>query len=91
MSIARAKKQAERLIEQMGIARTQSHVDVEAIAQKLGLAVVRTPLGDDISGMLVTKAGSTTICIANDQPANRQRFTIAHEIGHHVLRHLFAG
>lgn len=91
MSIARAKKQAERLIEQMGIAKTQSHVDVEAIAHKLGLAVVRMPLGDDISGMLVTKAGSTTICIANDQPANRQRFTIAHEVGHHVLRHLFAG
>lgn len=91
MSIARARRQAQRLIEQMGFATTQSHVDVEAIAHKLGLAVVRMPLGDDISGMLVTKAGGTTICIAKDQPANRQRFTIAHEIGHHALRHLFAG
>jgi len=91
MSIARARQQAERLVEQLGIPKTQSHVDVEGVAKKLGLAVVRMPLGDDISGMLVTKAGKTTICIANDQHTNRQRFTIAHEIGHHVLRHLFAG
>jgi Zn-dependent peptidase ImmA (M78 family) len=91
MSIARAKRQAERLVEQVGISKTQSHVDVEGVARTLGLAVVRMALGDDISGMLVTKGGKTTICIAKDQHSNRQRFTIAHEIGHHRLRHLFAG
>jgi Zn-dependent peptidase ImmA (M78 family) len=91
MSIARARQQAERLVEQLGITPTHSHVDIDAVAEKVGLGVVRMPLGDDISGMLVTKAGKTTICIAKDQHLNRQRFTIAHEIGHHVLRHLFAG
>jgi Zn-dependent peptidase ImmA (M78 family) len=91
MSIARARQQAERLVEQLGITKSQSHVDVEAVARHLGLAVVHERLGDDISGMLVTKGGKTTICIATDQHLHRQRFSIAHEIGHHVLRHLFAG
>jgi Zn-dependent peptidase ImmA (M78 family) len=91
MSIARARQQAERLVEQLGIAKSQSHVDVEAVARHLGLAVVHERLGDDISGMLVTKGGKTTICIETDHHPHRQRFSIAHEIGHHVLRHLFAG
>jgi Zn-dependent peptidase ImmA (M78 family) len=91
MSIAQARQQAQRLIEQLGITEMQSHVDVELVAKRLGLTVVRSPLGDDISGMLVTKPGRVTICIAKDQHSNRQRFTIAHEIGHHVLRHVFAG
>jgi len=91
MSIVRARQQAQRLVEQLGITKTQSYVDVELVAKRLKLAVVRSPLGDDISGMLVTKTGTTTICVAKDHHPNRQRFTIAHEIGHHVLRHLFAG
>jgi Zn-dependent peptidase ImmA (M78 family) len=91
MSIVRARRQAQRLVEELGITDTQGHVDVDAVARKLGLPVVRSAMGDDISGMLVSKPGMTTICINKDQHANRQRFTIAHEIGHHVLRHLFAG
>src|SRR5260221_1368934 len=91
MSVARARQRAKQLVEQLGIAKEHSHVDVEEAAKKLSLAVVRSRLGDDISGMLVTKGGETTICINKDQHANRQRFTIAHEIGHHVLRHLLAG
>jgi Zn-dependent peptidase ImmA (M78 family) len=91
MSIVRARRQAQRLVEEFGISEAQSHVDVEAIARRLGLAVVREAMGDDISGMLVSKPGLTTICINKDQHTNRQRFTIAHEIGHHVMRHLFAG
>ena len=91
MSIVRARQHAQRLVEQFGITETQTHVDVEAVARKLGLPVVRSPMGDDISGMLVSKPGLTTICINKEQHPNRQRFTIAHEIGHHVLRHLFAG
>jgi Zn-dependent peptidase ImmA (M78 family) len=91
MSVARARQRAERLVEQLGIVPTDVFVDVDQVAEKVGLAVVRMRLGDDISGMLVTNDGTATICIANDQHPNRQRFTIAHEIGHHVLRHLFAG
>ncbi len=91
MSMVRARRQAQRLVEQFGITETQPHVDVEAVARGLGLPVVRSSMGDDISGMLVSKPGMTTICINEDKHANRQRFTIAHEIGHHVPWHLFAG
>jgi Zn-dependent peptidase ImmA (M78 family) len=62
---------------------------VEAIARYVGLRVVPAPLGGDISGLLVTRKGSSTICVEERHHENRQRFTIAHEIGHHVLGHHF--
>ncbi len=89
MSFGRARQQAQRLIQQQGIAKPP--VDVDAVAKRLGLAIVRTPLGGDISGLLITKGGTTTICVEASHHEHRQRFTVAHEIGHHVLGHHFAG
>jgi Zn-dependent peptidase ImmA (M78 family) len=41
--------------------------------------------GDDVSGMLYRR-GATTVMVVNAQHhPHRQRFTIAHEIGHHRL------
>lgn len=88
MSLVRARKHAERLVAQHG-ART-APVDVDAIARRLGLHVVRTPLGGGISGLLVTRKGSSMICVEESHHENRQRFTMAHEIGHFVLGHRFA-
>ncbi len=36
----------------------------------------------DISGLLVTRKGASTICVEERHHEHRQRFTIAHEIGH---------
>jgi Zn-dependent peptidase ImmA (M78 family) len=64
-------------------------VDVEALARDLGLTLVREPsFHRDIAGKIVrdthSPSGFTIYVNAND-PRRRQRFTIAHEIGHFVL------
>ena len=48
---------------------------------------VMAELGQDISGLLVARDGTASIAVRRTDPPNRRRFTIAHEIGHYVLRH----
>lgn len=61
-------------------------VDPERIASQLNIVVTRLPLEDGISGMLKAEPDFVEIFVnSNDVPA-RQRFTIAHEIGHYVER-----
>lgn len=77
---------ATELLGAYGIASPP--VDVEAIARRLGLDVRRNPNSrDDLSGFLLRQTGRDGGIIGvNDSHApNRQRFTIAHEIGHHLL------
>jgi Zn-dependent peptidase ImmA (M78 family) len=83
-----ARRSAEALVQQLQIA--DPPVDVEAVARSLGLRVMYEDLGDDddVSGVLIrSKEGN--IVIQKKDAANRQRFTIAHEIGHFHLRHQF--
>ena len=87
MRIRRARMEAERVLNDLGIKRVP--IDVIAIAERLELRVIRQDLGPEISGLLVRSANGTHICVATDSAEVRRRFTIAHEIGHHVLRHQF--
>jgi Zn-dependent peptidase ImmA (M78 family) len=63
-------------------------VDVQALANALGLRVVETPLPDDISGKIerdwVDGDGFMITLNSNHAPV-RRRFTLAHEIAHFVL------
>jgi Zn-dependent peptidase ImmA (M78 family) len=87
MTILAARRRAETLVQRLGL--VEPPVDVVAIAQSLGIQVVTTNLGDDISGLLITRDGATTICIEKSHHIRRRRFTLAHEIGHFYLRHQF--
>jgi hypothetical protein len=80
-----ARKTAEALVERFGI-RTPP-VDVSHIAKQLGLQIVYNELGEDVSGLLVSRGGTATICVRESDPLVRQRFTIAHEVGHFALKH----
>jgi Zn-dependent peptidase ImmA (M78 family) len=62
-------------------------VDPIYIAQELSLKVFTAQLQADVSGMLVKRVNEDAQIYVNvaDSP-NRQRFTIAHEIGHYILR-----
>ena len=60
-------------------------VPVETVAYHLGLDVRPASLGDDISGLLVIENGQGTIGYNLNHAEVRQRFTIAHELGHYVL------
>lgn len=60
-------------------------VDVDAIADGLGLIVVRQPADASIDGMLLRQGGQLVIGLNDDRPRASQRFTLAHLIGHHQL------
>lgn len=60
-------------------------VDVHALATELGLGPEAGDLPDDISGLIRRNPdGSMTIVYNRGHARTRQRFTIAHEIGHFI-------
>lgn len=61
-------------------------LDVKAIAEKLGIAVIYQTFKDDISGILEKdESNKWTIRVNEAHHPNRQRYTIAHELGHFCL------
>ncbi len=60
-------------------------VPVERIAKALGAQIRFAPLDDELSGMVYVKDGVPIIGVNSLHHPNRQRFTIAHEIGHMEL------
>lgn len=86
MAIRKQKieKVANEILERMGIQSPK--VNVRLIAQKLGLQVRLQALEDSsISGFLYRDGESCIIGVNASQAPVRQRFTIAHEIGHYLL------
>jgi Zn-dependent peptidase ImmA (M78 family) len=60
----------------------------EVIARAEGLAVQFLPDNlPDVSGEYLVEDGRPTIRFNRSESPLRQRFTIAHELGHHVMRH----
>ena len=85
------RARARELVESAGV--TAPPVSVEQIARTIDVSVRFAPLEDDLSGMAFIKGDAKVIVVNALHHPNRQRFTIAHELGHHVLhhRHLAAG
>lgn len=79
------EQRASDVIEQLKI--NALPVPVERVAELLGLQVTPANLGDEVSGVLVVQDGTGVIGYNKDQARVRQRFSIAHEIGHFVLHH----
>lgn len=68
-------------------------VDIEGLAGRLGIAVVAESPASDVSGRLEVsrETMSAVISVRRDHVRPRQRFTIAHEIGHLFLGHADEG
>src|SRR5438309_1044692 len=60
-------------------------VPVDKIAESLGILIRYEPAEDKLSGALIRKSSENVIGVNSSHHPNRQRFTIAHEIGHFVL------
>ena len=58
-------------------------VNIDRVVEYLKLSVRKTPLEDEYSGFLAVK--EKTIVINSRHVPVRQRFTIAHEVGHYQL------
>ncbi len=76
---------AVRLLSKYDLLRTP--VPIEHLAEKLGISIHYQVLGNDVSALLVIKNNQSNIIVNATQHANRQRFSIAHEIGHFHLHH----
>ncbi len=63
-------------------------IDPVIIAEKLGFTVFKSNFdSDNISGMVINSNDEKAIYINENDSINRQRFTIAHELGHILLHH----
>lgn len=84
----KAKREAKKLLEDFGI--EYPPIDPELIAESSGVDVVYADFegGSDISGFY--DFDESRIYVNKDQPATRKNFTIAHELGHHILHQEYA-
>ncbi|GLK53427.1 ImmA/IrrE family metallo-endopeptidase [Maricaulis virginensis] len=83
IKIDQARQRAKELLSECGIERVPT--PLARLARKLGIRVDYTPLDDALSGMAFIKDGQKLVWVNSLHHPNRQRFTLAHEIGHHVL------
>lgn len=60
-------------------------VRVERVARVHGITIRYEPLDDELSGMIFVKDNKAIIGVNAHHSSNRQRYTIAHELGHYFL------
>ena len=64
---------------------TNLPIDVQQLAELEGVQVERADFGDEISGVLVKDGDRAIIGVNGRHAPTRQRFSIAHELGHYLL------
>lgn len=79
----RAARDAHRIAQAFTLETVP--LDVEGLASALGLRVKRLPLDEKTSGFLRQDGTAWIVGVNSLHHPNRQRFTIAHEIGHYLL------
>lgn len=82
-AIETARESARTLLAEHQV--TTLPVPVEKIAKSRGIAVQYSPLDPELSGMAYVRDGLGIIGVNALHHPNRQRFTIAHELAHHML------
>jgi Zn-dependent peptidase ImmA (M78 family) len=79
----KAEQRAAKLLHKYQIHKPP--VSVKDIVKKEGLKLISYDLGEEVSGILVIENGAGTIGYSSENSRVRQRFTIAHELGHFIL------
>ncbi|CCH03568.1 hypothetical protein FAES_pFAES01074 (plasmid) [Fibrella aestuarina BUZ 2] len=62
-------------------------IDVQHVATTLDIELMLYDFGDDVSGVLLRDGDKAKIGYSTQTGLLRQRFTIAHELGHYILNH----
>jgi Zn-dependent peptidase ImmA (M78 family) len=78
-----AEKRAGAVIEECQI--VELPIPVERIAASLGAQIAYEAFDGEVSGMLYREKDRALIGVNSTHPSTRQRFTLAHEIGHLVM------
>lgn len=77
------EEKAEKLLSELKM--TKVPINPEVCAHKLNVKVDASLLDDDISGIFVAEGDEYYIIYNQFESLVRQRFTIAHELGHYIL------
>ena len=85
--ISRARRKGEdaarKLLDRLGSLTLP--IPIKEIAVSEGCIIRSTALDDELSGMAFIKDGQKFIVYNAIHHVNRQRFTIGHELGHHIM------
>ncbi len=82
MLLRRIEIETEKILDSMGIKNIP--IPVEQIALKENIKIGRAS-SNDFSGLLVRETDYALIGVNSSEHPRRQRFTIAHELGHYFL------
>lgn len=85
-ALARASMQAQRLHAQLHTDYARP-IDIFAIVQEMGIWLSSRPLGAGLFGFYLREGDAAGIVLNASHPEYLQRYTCAHELGHHVLGH----
>jgi len=87
--IGGARNTARKLLKDMKINQAPTTIKdvVNHIKKTSDLSVYPWAFGDNTDGIQITHGESATIGYNQNQHRHRQRFTVAHEIGHFVMGH----
>jgi len=90
MAVSQAERaatmSAARLHAQLGTTMDRP-IDVFAITEVLGIWLTSQPLDPGMYGFYLNTGEAAGICLNRLHPEQLQRYTCAHELGHHVLGH----
>lgn len=78
--MSRADAEARSLVDEYGL--TAPPVDPEKVAASMGAVVVRQPINSGVSGMLLRREDQIVIGLNGAHDQQRQRFALAHLVGH---------
>ena len=84
-----AINEANKILKEQKIVKYP--VNIKNVAKLLGIKIKKMKFSkDEISGAIIIKgkSGSPIIAVNEDHCEHRQRFTIAHEIGHFMLHNI---
>lgn len=78
-----AEQKGLELLDNLNI--TSVPIPIKKIVRTLGIKLQAYNLGNEVSGALVIENGKARIGYNPSESKVRQRFTIAHELGHYIL------
>lgn len=85
MRYRESRRRAAQVLEMVGI--NAPPVDVHRIAEELGFDVIPFDFPKAVSGVTFIEGGVKSIGVNASDPPTRQRFSVAHELGHYLHGH----
>lgn len=82
-TIAHAESEARAVLRKANISRYP--IDLDRVCARESISCISKALDDELSGMALVRNGQRFVIVNARHHENRRRFTLAHEVGHHIL------